>query len=77
MHEYGSIIEFSLSYQINEASIKLNKTDESSTETDEAEYKNTIKSIEASIESKFLSIDIIRLILNHFIKEGINRFLNS
>ena len=70
MQDYGSIIDLSLNYQINASSIKLKQIDDASTESDEAEYKNTVKSIETSIESKFLSIDIIRLILNHFIKEG-------
>ena len=70
MQEYGNAIEFSINYQINSASIKLNKTEESETESDEKEYKNTVKSVEASIESKLLSIDIIKLILNFFIKEG-------
>ena len=77
MHDYGSIIDLSLNYQINASSIKLKKIDEASTESDEAEYKNTVKSIETSIESKFLSIDIIRLILNHFIKEGITGSLKN
>lgn len=70
MQEYGSVIDFSLNYQINATSIKLDKKDEASTESDESEYKNAVKSIEASIESKLLSIDIIKLVLNYFIKEG-------
>lgn len=69
LQEYGSIIDQSLNYQINSSNIQP-KPNETSEESEEAEYKNMVKIIEASIECKLLSIDIIKIILNNFNKEG-------
>lgn len=67
LQEYGSLIEYSLNYQLSSKNqeFDLNKATEN-----ENEYKIMVKSVEVAIECKMLSIDIIKSILNYFIKNG-------
>jgi hypothetical protein len=73
--EYGKLFEYSLNIDLCDpdqqpSRVKSTDLNEDEVDEDSEDLKCFIKTIESGIECKLLAIDLIKLVLNYFIKEG-------
>ena len=73
--QYGKLFEYSLNIDLSDpdqqpSRVKSTDLNEDEADEDSEDLKCFIKTIESGIECKLLAIDLIKLVLNYFIKEG-------